>query len=1471
MTDQGSKEQVGVVITAEDRTAAGVESARQRLASLAGTYGGRPGGGAPGGLPGGQAIPLPPAAGGAIPLGSGQQFLAQAALSPQHARAVQFALGAILQQAVTDLARSMGIQTTSGGASPIPSFRPAALPPPSQFAFRATPIAVLSGGQVGAGGYPGLPPAAATPGLFGNLATPPIAAPTAATLGGLAARQAPITQGILVRTVGGPGGGGLGFVPFAGGGLGAGGGGGQFALPPGSITGGGPIAVRTIGGGLVAPSTGLALLPGGGGPPAIPSTALAVPGGGGGQLVHVPDPSGIRVTTGGHGVPQGNYNFPIPSNFNFANFIGAAASIGGNLLLFDAAFKQFNLGLKQISTDRIRVEEDLTRDLETTQIARGQIARDLGRDVGRYGRQIGSATRQYEEGSDALRFQAETLQIGYSRQVRDANQRQRDIDLAYQRQTIQFQQQRRDLDLNYSRQIEDLGRRREDVEINYGRVVQRVQLEIAAIERNRLRQAEDFGRRRQDIEIGYGRTVADISRQRTALEVSYSRQVEDIARQRRDVEIQYGRGIEDLTKSRTRLQADAARALQRLGEDVADRTELRAAQLAERLRDLQENLRRSQAGIFGAVGGLVSAAQSGDPFAIVGAAERLREARYEQGRLRQQLRAGGLTPAEQVGQRIEDRGVARQQQDIGTQLTQGLQDISTQERRLNEDRLRSLQDLSVAQKRADEDRATGLAVLAEAEKRATEDRVRAITEVAIAERRADEDRAVAIEAVRQAMLQAEQDRGRAIAEITVGLSRAEQDYANGRADLLSAEQEAWRLYMQARFANMQQLADATEDYERGLGRIAQLQGQLTAQFQDQVANISDALGATLDGFGDRLVALDRQDQINVVQAQRRLEDLARQEEGVRAQFETLIGLQAIFAYQAIKAFGTLLTELRELGLVLGGVTTIGGAAGGTGLAGLARATIAGIAGIGAALVEAVVVVGAFVGALNVFVKAMQATVKQVTEFVSLIGGVASGQIPITEIPQRIGNVLRPENTIYQQPGLVGEGGLLTAFDPVKIGDQIGQALTNFLAGSTPQGTTPGGIPIGGTAAAPAYGDPRVAAAIQAAEASGQSVDPNAIARILTGGGAPVTTAAGVASGAPPPADLQAQLQAARDKVAADQARLQEIQAKQEQLTKDRLAQINQIQQQQTGAHNQQTAQTEQLDTAKNDAAQKELDRVRQIAAAQSVADQAHLQQILAQIDALKGKPIAGAGIGGVVGGVTPPTGPLGGTGTTAIWPHVPSDFAPSSDNRIVGTSALGLPAGSMGVGLQVLDSYRGSPAANRLAVKYNLNPAQAASMLALMLQTGLSEEQAFRRVTLFTPPLGSGVAPAGGTGTSAGPSTGGGPDIVHLPLIPGGRPPRTPQGGTWPVFPGASGRGAVWIGPAPDMDGSGTISGGGAGGAMLVQPTDVDRQQLSVLQDISGQLNQIGNARPAPGAAQDVFTQAMYAAFNPLGQTGLRR
>jgi hypothetical protein len=599
---------------------------------------------------------------------------------------------------------------------------------------------------------------------------------------------------------------------------------------------------------------------------AVPATGMAVPAGAPGGSVGGPlgPPAPPGAFWGGWGGP-----FTRTPQTNLSALMGSAGVIAGNIALGAYLYSQYTAGSGQNEVMQARA----TRDYRQTQYDRSRTEADI--------------YRQYAYGVEDRRTARAGVYEDYYRGMDDVR-RDRTAE-----------------EVRYNRQVADFGTRRTEIETRYGDVVEDIQRRREAAETTYQRHVEDFGIRRANIERDYGRQVEDFQIRRQRIDQDYADQQVQLARRTEDIDTQSARRKEDQARTRTRTQEDLAREREAITGDVGLEDRIRQAQRDVQKKDAEENARRTGVSQFMALGGLVNAAQGGDPFAIIGALERLREAGVEAKKAKELAASGGVTEAEKLQDELRKRQEARQLSGLDIRETRAGEDLATAEKRGTEDEAR-------ARTRLEEDAA-----------RATRDHDQALKDVDRLQKRADEDHKAAVDAVDLAQKRADQDHQKAIDEAEIAQKRADRDHTAAIKEI----------------DELQKRADA--DHKTNVQGLDIREKQLHDDRITRINDLDTAEKRANEGLVTATNELRIQRQKDDQAYKERLDDLAFQQEQLQRQTLFGLGLQLIFMGQTIGAIRNIITILSGAGAAAGVGPAVGAA--------VAGVTPAVAGGIGAAV------------------------------------------------------------------------------------------------------------------------------------------------------------------------------------------------------------------------------------------------------------------------------------------------------------------------------------------------------------------------------------------------------------------------------------------------------------------------------------------------------------------------------------------
>lgn len=584
-------------------------------------------------------------------------------------------------------------------------------------------------------------------------------------------------------------------------------------------------------------------------PAAAPPGGAGVGGGGGGRAAGGAGGAGgrgqqPRPQPGAAGI-LGQYSPRIKQNWEA--IVGGVMGFVGNVAVLHSTITAFSLGMEQIARSRTRAEEDYQTRLKALDVTRRDIETDQ--------------SRRMQDFQD----QRKDLEDRHQQQIARTAKLEADELESYRRKTVDFNQQREDLELHYNRTVVDLADRRQKEEASH------------------LRAVEDFTIRR-----------ANLDRQREAQTLSFTRRQEDI-------QTNFERQTAEFALRRSRAEEDYQRTQSRFDEDVAAREAIRTADQEERVKRAKEAVQESGINQFLALGGLVSAAESGDPFAIIGALFRLQQT-GQQAKAAKELEAtGGLSKADQLRDQQEQVQIDRERADIQREITRFREDADTAERNY------------------------------------TADHEKAVTRLAEDQRLADAAHQAALDAIARDQTLEDERHTAALQEI----------------DKVQAEVDADHTTALGRIAEAQKLAD--DDHKAALDEIRAAQTQANIEYNTALERYNRRVIQSVEDDIKRYDALKvQEDEIQRTRT-RNFEDLLQQEKELKTQLEFGLGLQAIFAGQMLSSIITAIAVLR-------GLPGMAGAAGVAGAIGTAATGLAtGAAALPAAAIGSAVLGGGLLG------------------------------------------------------------------------------------------------------------------------------------------------------------------------------------------------------------------------------------------------------------------------------------------------------------------------------------------------------------------------------------------------------------------------------------------------------------------------------------------------------------------------------
>lgn len=585
--------------------------------------------------------------------------------------------------------------------------------------------------------------------------------------------------------------------------------------------------------------------------------------------------------------------------------------------------------------------------------------------VKEFGKTRRDMERTYFDEVDARQKQRKNAILDYNRTTQDLSRNRTDLEKnfsrAYEDQVIA----RKKLDTEYSRNRDDLNRNRANVEKDFSRQYEDLARQRQATELSYQRTVQDIARDKQNLERDYFRQVEDTQRGRIKLELDYNRQVADLAKARTDIEVQNARTQRDLTKQRLREQQDYAKDSKRLAEDETDQRRLRAADDAEHLKNIKEQQKASAAAQFAALGSLVNAAESGDPFAIISSLLRLQELNTQKQQLASDASRGGYSASDTISRDIADRNAARNREDLATGHARSTEDLATAQADANANYAKAIADLDVAIQRNNEDYKTGLEDIDRSVLRNNQDYQTGLDNIGIAIARNNEDNQIAIQNLNIAEQRLDEDRAKALENLAIAEGRLAADRITSTADL----DLQWARTIQDFNLGIQELSiaqfRANENLAINLHAIDDAQHKSQQAYIDNIKTISDAEAESSRTHLLNMDALARRQGEIYLAEQQAMEQLSEQrfdldkqfsrsmtaaDQAIQQAFNQMIfafSLNAVFAGQMVMAFKTM-----WMYATASAATTGVGAAAGT-----AGATAGGLI-FGSAAVSAITVAGA---------------------------------------------------------------------------------------------------------------------------------------------------------------------------------------------------------------------------------------------------------------------------------------------------------------------------------------------------------------------------------------------------------------------------------------------------------------------------------------------------------------------------------
>lgn len=652
---------------------------------------------------------------------------------------------------------------------------------------------------------------------------------------------------------------------------------------------------------------------------------------------------GMPLINAYQGGAFGDINIPLP--FGLGNIQGPQGDI--------QTTRRLNA---QQNAERLRMANiSYGRSMYSAQVETQALGIARTREGIQYGYQQADITRTgtretADYARDTVKLQREALvhQRDYARSTDDLERKRLITQRDYARQVEDTGRQQFIANRNYSRQIEDTGRQRALEDRNYRRQYEDFARTRIVEDRNYQRQYQDFARQRRDDEIQFSRQRQDLNRQAIADTVAFARGQQDIALDRRNLGISYGRQQQDTAIASGRSNEDYQRERGRAQVAMQDTLKLREIQGRTNLRDLRMREQDIGASQFQSIGGLIGAAQSGDPFAIIGSLYRMRQLRQEKAIVQGDIGRGGFTEAEKYQQGVQDKQAgyglqdidrehARQQQDIALQqkrnnedYQRGLQDINKQEQRMNEDRQRQLEATDIQSKRIDQDAALRKQDLDVQQKRADEDHATNIQNTDIQQKRADEDHATNIQNIDIQQSRFFEDYQTNLQQIAIQQTRQQQDYAENVRTIALQQMRA----AQDRITQIQQegvaqsaldvaRARSVEDLTIQQQRVDVAHAQSLEDFEIREKAILVSQQQSYEDLQNARIAVDREAEAQTIALDKEMRSLYMQ-------LALSVGLFGIFSGQFFQAAKYLLAFAGIIGGSGAGAAALAAARGGGG-------------------------------------------------------------------------------------------------------------------------------------------------------------------------------------------------------------------------------------------------------------------------------------------------------------------------------------------------------------------------------------------------------------------------------------------------------------------------------------------------------------------------------------------------------------